>query len=112
MGPIVQKEFKQLFSDKAALLTILLMPLVLTLILGFSLANSMGSTVERDLSIAVVTEETLEKEAEASAESLGLPVDMLKETAVPDVLFSSMSDEISIEYTDNLEEAREAIMMP
>lgn len=107
MGPIVRKEFKQLFSDKAALLTILLMPLVLTLILGFSLANSMGSTVELDLSIAVVAEETLEKEAETSAESLGLPVDMLKETAVPDALFSWMSDELSIEYANSLEEVRQ-----
>lgn len=99
MNYLIIKEIKQMLTDRIALFTILLTPLLLILILGFSLAGWFGSNTSTEgISIGIIQEVDLADEASEVADTLQIPQEQLIEMAIPDSLFAYVENEMTIDY--------------
>lgn len=121
MGPYFKKDLLQLSDDRVALALMLLMPLVLIAILGFSLQHSFQS-VPDDIRIAVVDRDSQEAALTKLEERLSeeMPKEKVEELlavapdiSAPDLLIEhvlqddSLQDSIEIEFVSDVEAARD-----
>ena len=121
MGPYFKKDLLQLSDDRVALALMLLMPLVLIAILGFSLQHSFHS-VPDDIRIAVVDRDSQEAALTKLEERLSeeMPKEKVEELlavapdiSAPDLLIEhvlqddSLQDSIEIEFVSDVEAARD-----
>ncbi|GAF17320.1 hypothetical protein JCM19046_1826 [Bacillus sp. JCM 19046] len=106
MNYLIIKEIKQMLTDRIALFTILLTPLLLILILGFSLAGWFGSNTSTEgISIGIIQEVDLADEASEVADTLQIPQEQLIEMAIPDSLFAYVENEMTIDYVNDVDQA-------
>lgn len=108
MSYLLRKEIKQMLADRVALFTILVTPLILILILGFSLSSWFGSTTTIEgLSIGIIQEMEMSEEAVAASEQLLVSQENLEAMAIPDSLFAYAGNGLSVGYVNDIEQARE-----
>lgn len=121
MGPYFKKDLLQIKNDRVALAIMLLMPLVLIVILGFSLAHNFRA-IPDDIRIAVVDQDS--EEVALSDLEDRLTKELPRETAAgllavapdisaPDLLIEevlqdeSLRESIEIEFVTDVEAARD-----
>ncbi|WP_054752144.1 ABC transporter permease [Piscibacillus salipiscarius] len=119
MWNFLKKDILVLMRDRTELAVLLLMPLILTAILGFALGSVMGGSTDAiEARIAIVQEDQVEEGSERFIKGLeGLPSPAIKELSEAAQTFNPTSIiEEAIKGTDiyqishlNIEEAEEAL---